>query len=29
MTITDYNEYWKGKSCGSKTDPHMYTFDGV
>lgn len=29
MTITDYNEYWKGTSCGSKTDPHMYTFDGV
>lgn len=29
MTITDYNEYWKGRSCGSKTDPHMYTFDGV
>uniref|UniRef100_A0A8W8NV44 VWFD domain-containing protein n=1 Tax=Magallana gigas TaxID=29159 RepID=A0A8W8NV44_MAGGI len=29
MTITDHNEYWKGKSCGSKTDPHMYTFDGV
>lgn len=29
VTVTDYAETWKGKSCGSKTDPHIHTFDGV
>nr|XP_022310403.1 uncharacterized protein LOC111115834 isoform X2 [Crassostrea virginica] len=27
--IKDRNDIWKGKFCGSKTDPHFYTFDGV
>nr|XP_022312815.1 uncharacterized protein LOC111117870 isoform X2 [Crassostrea virginica] len=29
INIDDQNEIWKGKFCGSKTDPHIYTFDGV
>ncbi|XP_062574323.1 von Willebrand factor D and EGF domain-containing protein-like, partial [Saccostrea cucullata] len=29
IEIFEAEERWKGKSCGSKTDPHLYTFDGV
>ena len=29
INIDDQNEIWKGKFCGSKTDPHIYTFHGV
>ncbi|XP_061167273.1 uncharacterized protein LOC133176126 [Saccostrea echinata] len=29
IQIFEAKEIWKGKSCGSKTDPHLYTFDGV
>ncbi|XP_056007282.1 uncharacterized protein LOC125666050 [Ostrea edulis] len=28
VLIEDRQDTWKGKSCGSKTDPHLYTFDG-
>ncbi|XP_062578161.1 LOW QUALITY PROTEIN: uncharacterized protein LOC134240066 [Saccostrea cucullata] len=29
IEIFEDDDMWKGKSCGSKTDPHLYTFDGV
>ncbi|XP_061170736.1 uncharacterized protein LOC133180186 [Saccostrea echinata] len=28
IRVREGNEQWKGRSCGVRADPHMYTFDG-
>ncbi|XP_056003373.1 uncharacterized protein LOC125657435 isoform X1 [Ostrea edulis] len=28
IRVREANEAWKGRSCGVRADPHMYTFDG-
>ncbi|XP_048750156.2 uncharacterized protein LOC125662024 [Ostrea edulis] len=28
IRVRETNNVWKGRSCGVRTDPHMYTFDG-
>ncbi|XP_062579358.1 von Willebrand factor D and EGF domain-containing protein-like [Saccostrea cucullata] len=28
ISVREGNENWKGRSCGVRADPHMYTFDG-